>query len=44
MLLDFSADVNAVFGITADVAAVLDSGRILMFEVGLPGMEIPGYA
>lgn len=44
MLSDFSADVNAIFGINADVAAVFDSGRILMFEVGLPGMDIPGYA
>ena len=44
MRSDFSADVNAVLGINADVAAVLDSGRILMFEVGLPGMDIPGYA
>ncbi|KAF8344984.1 hypothetical protein F5887DRAFT_1074902 [Amanita rubescens] len=41
-ITNLSANVSAVVTITADIAAVLDTGRISIFEVGLPGMDIPG--
>ncbi|TFK33758.1 hypothetical protein BDQ12DRAFT_614698 [Crucibulum laeve] len=37
-----SADLSGSIDMVADVSATLDSGKILLFEVGVPGLDFPG--
>ncbi|KAG7086957.1 hypothetical protein E1B28_002874 [Marasmius oreades] len=36
------ANVNGTLSMKADASGILDSGRIKVFEVGVPGLDIPG--
>ncbi|KAK2462663.1 hypothetical protein APHAL10511_005396 [Amanita phalloides] len=41
-LTKLSASVTGFLAVTADVAAVWDTGRTPLYEMGLPGMDFPG--
>jgi len=39
---DFSANIDGSVDFTADVSGTLDSGKIKVFEIGIPGLDFPG--
>ena len=42
MLSDVSADLEGGLSIDANIAGQIDTGKIPLFTVGLPGLSIPG--
>jgi hypothetical protein len=38
-----TADLNGSIIMNAGVGGSLDSGKIKLFEVGVPGLDFPGY-
>ncbi|KAF8154920.1 hypothetical protein B0H34DRAFT_783905 [Crassisporium funariophilum] len=42
IITSLTADLDGTLDIQADVTGTLDSGKILLFQVGIPGLDFPG--
>lgn len=40
--LDLNAELDGTIDVQAGVTGTLDSGKILLFQVGIPGLDFPG--
>ena len=44
MSLGLNADIDGSLDMKASASGTLDSGKIKLFSVGIPGLDFPGYA
>ena len=40
--LDLNAELNGTIDVEGGVTGTLDTGKIQLFQVGIPGLEFPG--